>query len=340
VVFVSGASGGMIGQAYYRELYLAKELGDHIDLQHPQYLTNVSKDLLNAVSFTYVVNDLLFPWQRYRLGELTYRKDRGYEFERELNQNTGWIMAKKLKDYAWAEQQAISPLMLFSATIIDDGRRLNLSASPVSYLSVPDDALFSDNPMKVDAIDAKVFFRQQGGANLQYTTAIRMNATFPYVMPNVFLPTSPRAQCMDAGMRDNYGAQPALRFLYTYRDWISKNCSRVIIIQARGDYEKNYQPIVTKNPSLFQKLSFPINSLYSNWSDYHDYQGDELMSTAKSWLEVDLHLFSFEYVPEKKDQIASMSLHLTKRERNNILATMQNEVNRAQLDRLAALIGK
>lgn len=338
VAFISGASGGMIGTSYYRELYLRKKLGDSVNLQNPEYIANVSKDILNAVSFTYVVNDLLFPWQPLKMGDLTYRKDRGYEFERKLDQNTGWIMNKSLGDYAEVERKAISPLLLLSSTIIDDGRRLLLSSQPVSYLAQPS-SKFNQEVMKVDGIDGKKFFENQGGSNVRFTTAIRLNATFPYVMPNVYLPTNPRAQCMDAGMRDNYGAEPAMRFLYTFREWISKNCSRVIIIQARGDYGKNYEPVVTKHPSLLQRMFYPINSLYSNWSDYHDYQGDELMSTADSWLGVDLQVFSFEYVPEKKDQIASMSLHLTTRERNSILSTIEDATNRKKLQSLAALMG-
>jgi len=338
-VFVAGASGGMIGESYYRELYLHKELGDSINLQDRKYIANISKDILNAVSFTYVVNDLLFPYQKFQVGNLTYTKDRGYEFEKRLNENTGWIMDKRLLDYAYYERNAYSPLLLLSSTVIDDGRRLLLSSQPISYLSQPADR-FESTAMKVDGIDAKAFFKNQGGSNLRFTTAIRMNATFPYIMPNVYLPTNPRAQSMDAGMRDNYGAEPTMRFLYTFRDWINKNCSRVIIIQARGDYEKNYEPIVTPHPSLFQQLFYPINSLYYNWSDYHDYQGDELMSMSRSWLKVDMNLFSFEYKPEEQDQIASMSLHLTTRERNSILSTMENSVNRTKLNELQALVGK
>lgn len=340
VEFISGASGGMMGEAYYRELYLHKELGDTLNLLDEKYDNNISKDILNAVSFTYVVNDLLFPWQRLNIQNLKYRKDRGYEFEKRFNQNTNYIMDKQVKDYYFAERNGYSPLMLLSSTIIADGRRLLISSQPVSYLAQPADRLHSSNPLKVDGIDANLFFKDEGGPNLLYMSAIRMNATFPYIMPNVYLPTNPRAQCMDAGMRDNYGAEQGMRFLYTFRDWINENCSRVIIIQARGDYAKNYDPIVNAHPSLLNKILDPINSLYSNWSDYHDYTGDEEFSMAKSWLNVDLNLFSFEYKPEKKSEIASMSLHLTTRERQSILSTMENQVNRSKLSELAALLAQ
>ncbi|MGB3076520.1 MAG: hypothetical protein WBB36_14425 [Chitinophagales bacterium] len=337
-VFISGASGGMLGMSYYRELYRSKKLGDPIDLQNSRYVDNISKDILNAISFTYVVNDVLFPWQRFRVNGYTYRKDRGYIFERRFNQNTGFVMDRSLADYAPFEENATIPILLFSPTIIDDGRRLLLSSTPLSYLTAPPQRSTSTNDMKVDGIDIHSFFGKQNGANLPFMTAVRINSTFPYIMPNVYLPTTPEVQAMDAGLRDNYGFETTYRFLFEFKDWINQNTSRVIIVQARGDYAKNYEPVVNEHPSLIQKLLDPISSLYAIWSDFHDYHQDELTGLADSWLDVDLNMISFEYVPEQKDQVASMSFHLTTREKQSILSTMENAENRAKLNKLVVLL--
>lgn len=337
-VFISGASGGMMGMAYYRELYRAKKLGDSVNLQDKHYVDNISKDILNAVSFTYVVNDLLFPWQRFNVNGFTYRKDRGYIFERRFNQNTGYIMDKTLADYAPYEKDATIPIMLFSPTIIDDGRRLLVSSTPLSYLTESPQRKDAANEMKIDGIGLQSFFGKQNGANLPFMTAVRMNSTFPYVMPNVYLPTIPEVQAMDAGLRDNYGFETSYRFLYEFKDWINKNTSRVIIVQTRGDYEKDYEPIVNEHPSLVQKLLDPVSSLFAIWSDFHDYHQDELTGYATSWLEVDLNMLSFEYVPTQKENEASMSFHLTTREKQSILTTIDNAENRAKLNRLVVLL--
>jgi hypothetical protein len=167
-----------------------------------------------------------------------------------------------------------------------------------------------------------------------------MNSTFPYILPNVYLPTDPTVQAMDAGLRDNYGFEPAFRFINQYKDWINKNTSRVIIVQSRGDYEKNYEPIVDQHPSMMKKLLDPINSLYAIWSDFQDYHQDELVGLTENWLSVDLNILSFEYVPERKDQIASMSLHLTAREKQSILNTINNKTNRGKLNFLVALLSQ
>ncbi len=339
-VLISGASAGMIGMAYYRELYRHKKLGDDIDLQNTHYADNISKDLLNAVSFTYVVNDLLFPWHYFRVNGFVYKKDRGYMFEKRLNQNTGFIMDHSLADYAPFEKGGSIPIMIFSPTIIEDGRRLIISSTPLSYLTEPFQRRTGSNELKVDGIEIHSFFKDQKGASLPFITALRMNSTFPYILPNVYLPTDPTVQAMDAGLRDNYGFEPAFRFINQYKDWINKNTSRVIIVQSRGDYEKNYEPIVDQHPSMMKKLLDPINSLYAIWSDFQDYHQDELVGLTENWLSVDLNILSFEYVPERKDQIASMSLHLTAREKQSILNTINNKTNRGKLNFLVALLSQ
>src|SRR5262249_23468541 len=150
--------------------------------------------------------DLLFPFQHFSLDSNCYNKDRGYMFEKRWNENLGYIMNKRIKDYTSLEENAIVPLMLFSPTIIDDGRRLLISGMPVSYLTQPPGRFQADNEngLKVDAIDVHSFFRNQEGPNMLFTSAVRMNSTFPYILPNVYMPTIPSIQCMDAGMRDNY----------------------------------------------------------------------------------------------------------------------------------------
>ncbi|MGU7714742.1 hypothetical protein, partial [Escherichia coli] len=44
---MNGASGGMLGAAYFRELYFEKSKGKNINLQDPQYTANIGKDLLS-----------------------------------------------------------------------------------------------------------------------------------------------------------------------------------------------------------------------------------------------------------------------------------------------------
>ncbi|MCS6991130.1 MAG: hypothetical protein NZL95_04640 [Chitinophagales bacterium] len=335
VVFISGASGGMIGEAFYRDLYLYKKAGDPIDVLDKKHLESISRDLLNSVSFTLVVNDLLYPWRNVTIDGRKYPRDRGYVLEQQLNENTGYLFRRRLSDYAPFEQQGISPMLVLSPAILNDGRRLLLSPMPVSYLASPP-RTHVGLPIETDGIDAKVYFREQGGDRLLFTTSLRMNASFPYILPAIALPTVPAVQALDAGIRDNYGTELAVRFLYTFRHWIAANCSRVILLQVRGDFVKKNDPKGDRNPSLFRRLTAPLQSIYYNLTDFQDFFSDMLLSTAQEWLGLKLHVLHVEYVPAEKAQLAAVSLHMTVWEKNSVLSAAYHPRNQAALRLLAA----
>lgn len=66
-------------------------------------------------------------------------------------------MDKTLADYAPFEKDATIPIMMFSPTIIDDGRRLLLSSTPMSYLTESPQRKDSTNEMKIDGIGLHSF---------------------------------------------------------------------------------------------------------------------------------------------------------------------------------------
>ena len=65
-MLMTGASGGLVGAAYFRELHLRKTLANQYQKLKPvnpydhKYLDNIAKDNLNAIMFSLVVNDLFF----------------------------------------------------------------------------------------------------------------------------------------------------------------------------------------------------------------------------------------------------------------------------------------
>ena len=337
VHLISGASGGMMGTAYYRELFDRMQKKEGVNPLSRDYLQNVSKDLLNAVSFSIVVNDLFFPWQHFHISGKTYTKDRGYLFERQWNENTGHVMEKTVGDYRDDEQSARIPMMIISPVITDDARRFNISPFPIAFMNAPPDKYSSANRFDVDAVDLMNFFGDNDGASLSFTSALRMNATFPYIMPNVYLPTSPAIQVMDAGLRDDYGEESTARFIETFRDWIDKNTSGAILLQLRS-FNKNMAPEVSRHESFFSKLLAPINSIYVEWDDFENFQEDQQLCLLDKCLKVPLHVLSFEYSPQSKKGMASMSWHLTDKEKQDVQYAFQNIHNQLELQRLLALL--
>ena len=144
-------------------------------------------------------------------------------FEQKLNANTGGVLDRQLRDIEPEEASAQIPLMLFSSVITRDSRTMLISTQPISFFMRP---VFDSNRIKTidpDAVDFGSFFYKQDPMNVRMLTALRMNATFPYVLPNVWLPSDPVIDVMDAGFRDNFGEQVGIRFVHVFRDWIQQN---------------------------------------------------------------------------------------------------------------------
>ena len=54
----TGASGGVLGEAFFRELYLRSQTDPKLDLGAPEYLNQLAADNLNPILFSLLVNDL------------------------------------------------------------------------------------------------------------------------------------------------------------------------------------------------------------------------------------------------------------------------------------------
>ncbi|MFW1396698.1 hypothetical protein ACEV8T_23175, partial [Vibrio parahaemolyticus] len=95
-------------------------------------------------------------------------------------------------------------------------------------------------------------------------------------LPNVWLPSNPIIDVMDAGLRDNYGQETTLRFIQTFKEWLQKNTAKLVVIQIRdrglSDWDK---PLETN--SLIGFLTKPFLILQNNWFKMQDYyQHDQL----------------------------------------------------------------
>jgi hypothetical protein len=134
---ISGASGGMIGATYFRELYLQKQKGKNIRLQDKQFVDDIAGDLLNPLFSSFVARDLISPAQKFSVGSYHYVKDRGYAFEQKLNTNTHGFLNKQLKDYAAFEKTATIPLIFFNSVVTRDSRKMIISTQPVRFMMQP-----------------------------------------------------------------------------------------------------------------------------------------------------------------------------------------------------------
>ncbi len=312
---ICGASGGMIGAAYYREVYLQNRLGLLKSNNSIKNINNIGKDLLNPIAFSVTVSDLFFNIQKFKEGETFFAKDRAYAFENQLNENTGFVMNKPLSSYREVEASGIIPMMIFSPTIVNDGRRLMISPQDISYMTNhTDDSTFTfDNT--VDEVEFRELFKDQKADNVRFTSVLRMNATFPYILPAVSLPSEPQIHVMDAGIRDNTGLKSSLRFLYIFKDWIEENTSGVIFVDIRDSHKS--RPIENKpRKKLIENIITPLGNIYGNLLTIQDYNQDEAYEYAKGWFNGKFNFIKFE-LPTKEQDI-SLSWHLTTREKQSV----------------------
>ena len=335
-MMMSGASGGMLAATYFRELYRQKQKDQSVNLQDRKYIDNVAEDLLNPLFSSLVSRDIFSPAQKFTVGDFKYVKDRGYAFEQKLNNNCKWILDHQLKDYSTDEKSASIPLMIFNSTITRDGRRMMISTQPISFMMKP--LLYAnDTTASPDAVDFSAMFTRQGPLNVRLLSALRMNATFPYVLPNVWLPSNPIIDVMDAGLRDNFGLETTLRFIENFKDWLKENTGNVIIIQMRDRMQDNWQHPF-EGGSITDIIIKPATMLQHNWYKLQDYGETDQYNYLQDAFDSGLYHINFMYVPKVVDKGAALNFHLTAREKRDVKESFSNEFNQASLKKLKELL--
>jgi hypothetical protein len=322
---ISGASGGMLAATYYRELYRYKRIDPSLNIYDKKYGEYISSDLLNPVFTSMIARDIFAPIQKFGVDNNQYLKDRGYAFEKKLSDNTRGLLNIQLKDIAKDEQAANVPLIIFNSVVKADARKLLIGTQPMSFMMKP--SIFQqDTSVSPDAVDFAAMFRQQQPMNLRVLTAMRMNATFPYVLPNVWLPSNPVIDVMDAGLRDNAGTETTLRFLDNFKDWIAANTSGVLLLQLRDRPMDEWEE---KEPnSLTDMVVTPATMLQHNWFKLQGYSmNDQFSYFCSATQNIPLTKAVIMYQPRMPDKGATLNFHLSAREKIDIQESLNMDAN-------------
>jgi hypothetical protein len=327
---ITGASGGMIGAAYFRELYLRRKLGQIDQISDPAIGKRLSKDMLNRVAFK-IVAGIFLPSLKERVGSFYYHSDRGYSFDAQLAENLPEFKNRRLGDYSSLEEYAIIPMMMFTPIVVNDGRTLYLSSTHMSYMT--------RNLGEADSlaegftgIEFRRFFEKQWSDSLLFTTALRMNASFPFITPYIQLPSNPPMQLIDAGVADNYGIQNAVKFMYVFRDWLNEHTSGVLLLQIRDSKKPTYEVPKYHPKTLLEEFLDPISATYSSFSNSKEMTNDDYLNFATSWLGAKLKYIEMEYAPPDSAGIrASLSWRLTDKEIEGIERALLLEENQASI---------
>lgn len=351
-VLITGASGGLIGASFFRELKLREMTGQRTKPYARSHQEQIATDNLNPLIFSLLANDFFVSFTKFSYGGDLYYRDRGYTFEEQLNQITLRMMDKPMKAYDSAELQGMIPMMILAPTIVNDGRKLYIASRPVSFMNYDIMASPDYKLSKLSGMDFHTLFQDHNAPNLRFLSALRMSATFPYITPNTTLPTEPPIKIMDAGISDNFGLSDAMRFMFAYREWIEANTAGVVFVSIRDSPKLN--PVTQKTgQTLIDDVTQPISSVYNNFENFQDINADMFINHAKGWFKgeidrVDIQYESEVYVPilQKMDSIrqnnarASLSWRLTSREKVAIISSMNAYDNQRALKELNVLLNE
>jgi hypothetical protein len=279
----TGASGGMVGAAYFTALrargrncpvaeallhdsYVGQfadasgSIADHVlpkcarapdpcacgrrDPLARENWSAIGGDTLSPVAQRFIQRDL---WRLWVPGEA--RDDRGRLLERQ------WRTLDRLDDLNYAGDKADAKVFDFAelATRTASGEAPSIIFSP-TLLDTGAPLLISDLAVEALGDAAKIgvdFFRRFPGARrgFRLSTATRLNATFPFVSPAAALPTQDADRVGDAGYFDNYGGLTAALYLGSpdVEAWIAKNAAGVIVLRLYA-FEESTSPSTATTP--------------------------------------------------------------------------------------------
>lgn len=236
VRLMTGASGGMVGAAYY-VAQIAEQLARGKDA--PVSVTDLLRDESDRDSLTPVVRRLLRRDLPRALLPFGQEHDRGIELEQQWKS-----LAPTFAELRAGEESGRQPSLIVSPMVIESGRRLLISnldlqdvvATRARVMAEIEHRTGVEAPERVYARSAAQFFRlfPDSYDTFRLQTAVRMNATFPYASPAVSLPTTPPRRVVDAGYYDNYGVDLAAVWAYTNQEFIRNETSGVALIQIRA----------------------------------------------------------------------------------------------------------
>jgi hypothetical protein len=331
---ITGASGGMIGAAYWREV-MRRQKANIDPYTFNEHFNSLTSDLLNPIIFTMVSNDFSFRFRKSEYNGVKYAHDRAFAFEEQLNKNTHKWFNIPLSAYKEREQNAEIPMMIFSPTILNDGRRLLISPLNISFLSNKKLSSKSKRDVIVEDVEFRSLYKDQQADELRFLSALRMNATFPYILPAVTLPSEPEMEIMDAGIRDNFGKLTSYEFLLSTKKWVNRNIKDLVIIQIRyRDRDTDPEKI---DQSILSRVSTPIGTIYGNFERIQEYLQDDLMKDLEENMDAEIHWINFE-LNRREDDPISLNFHLSNLEKKHILNAIHKQENQQAIEELKSLL--
>ena len=359
---ITGASGGMLGAAYFvaaflpdaalgkaRQLRLNGETSSadyaaDVKRAREQALKDLGQDFLSPLVQRYVYLDtpLYFVPRGLKKGvppfEWGTTNDRGLALEQAWRQMKGLdqsgVLHRPFADLRRHEaEKAVGgqprppglPSLIFAPMMIEDGRQLLISNLDLDYMvdsefQVPKDEEPKQGAKKVEAknqpkpsdpnashtaVEYYRMFPDRAGdtARLRLSTAVRLNASFPFFSPSSALPTVPRRHVVDGGYFDNYGTLTATKWIAHNADTVQRALDRpagdndpaqIVLLQVhcfafesetREWIRKDEESEGKSRPAALHSLVAPFIGALASRRAQMVYRGDERRDVVNRLLE-------------------------------------------------------
>ncbi len=306
VALITGASGGMIGAAHY--VATLKRPTPSLPVAHTVtselMYDQICRDILSATLHHFAFRDLPLQALGFRPG-----RDRGQVLEDSLIETLGPEFGQPLMDLADGEREGWRPSLVFSPTLIEDGRRLLISNRDLSGVY----------PAQYGPVLPFFHAFPMARRSLRIATAARMSAAFPLISPAPVLPTVPRRRVGDAGYYDNYGVDLAVAWLYKHAAELG-NTRKVALIEIRafglnqgalGKFEEQSN----RSSRGLEMLTTPISGLLSTRQSVMAFRNAQAFDRIRFALGPD-RCRSFVFEPRCE---APLSWYISSEHRQNLL---------------------
>ncbi len=252
VRMMTGASGGMVGAAYYAASVpqpFVPRPAAAVNQTVRRKLPPMAEDSLEPVARSLALRDLPGLWAFWSF------RDRGAALERAWSEHAPDVMRTPFEALAVGEREGWRPSLIFTPMLVEDGRRLLVSNLNLDFLMenrgprIDTDAVYSRPSVEL-------FRLLPAAQSMPLAAAARMSASFAWVTPAAELPTIPRRHVVDAGYWDNFGVHTSVVWIERNLQWLQQNTSGVVVIQIRDVESESANKDLRRWPPSFPLRAF------------------------------------------------------------------------------------
>jgi hypothetical protein len=128
-----------------------------------------------------------------------------------------------------------------------------------------------------------------------------------------------------------------VRFVHVFKDWIEENTGGVVFVHIRC-FDKINQIATSDDKGILDNLFTPASAA-AKMTDIQDFEQDNALTLLSDILgNKNIEVVRFHYHAVQKKREASMSFHLSKREKLDLLESFYAPENQAALKALKQIL--